>query len=83
MIVQAISQSLGRMRERKSLGLTNLIEIKGIIAGHGAVEAGLEVRGPSVAESMWSAFVPLADTGHTGVDSLDDEEKEGTMQGRH
>lgn len=54
-------------------GLTNLIEIKGIIAGHGAVEARLEVRRPAVPESMRSTFVPFADTGHTGVHSLDDD----------
>lgn len=58
--------------ERESIeGLTNLIEIKGIIAGHGAVEARLEVRRPAVPESMWSTFVPFADTGHSGVHSLD------------
>lgn len=45
----------------------NLIVVKGVIARHGAIESGLEERGPVV---QAAACVVLADSGNPGVDGL-------------
>lgn len=50
--------------------LTNLIKVERIISWHWAVESRLQECRPSVAESMWSTFVPFTDTCNTREDCL-------------
>lgn len=44
-----------------------LVEVEGIIAGNGAVEAGLYERCPSIVELVRTAFIVLADACHSRI----------------
>ena len=48
----------------------DLVEVEGDVAGDGAVEPGLEEGGPSLLELVRAAAVVLADSGHSGINSL-------------
>lgn len=50
---------------RNPTKLTNLIKIERIISWHWTVESRLQESCPSVAESMWSTFVPFTNTCNT------------------
>lgn len=50
--------------------LTDLIEVEGEFSWYAAVEPGLQVGGPVLAEDVLPAGVPLADPGHPGVHRL-------------
>ena len=48
----------------------NLVEIEGIVAWHGTVEARLKEGGPLGVETSRAAEIILADTGHSGEHGL-------------
>ena len=54
----------------ESGGGLDLVEVEGVVAGHGAVEPGLEEGGPPVPELVRTPLVVLADPSNSRVDDL-------------
>ena len=54
----------------ESGGGLDLVEVEGVVAGHGAVEPGLEEGGPPVPELVGASLVVLANSSNPRVNLL-------------
>lgn len=50
--------------------LTYLIKVERIVAGYGAIQAGLEERCPTIAETMRASLIPFADACNARINRL-------------